>query len=114
MRIFLCSIFGLVVGFALSGCGNHDGQSENAKTTPVASSVAGKYVAADGKTTLVFSGGTVKVSTKVGIDQSYAYTEQNNAVKWVYESMGVAESCEIKSATTIYCAASAQTYTKTE
>lgn len=102
----------LSAAFVLTACGKSDGLSANVTPSLVRSSVSGAYKSADGKVTLNFDSEKVHITFKVGKGADYKYSTEGNSVKWIYESTGVAETCEIKSSTELYCAISRQAYTK--
>lgn len=102
----------ITAALVLTACGKEDGSSSNGAPALIAASISGIYQSADGKTTFNFSNGKLQTSHKVGKGGEYKYSTDGNSVKWTYEATGVAESCEIKESTTIYCAVSRQSFTK--
>lgn len=109
---FIAITTALVAAFVLTACGKGDSPSSNGSPSLIPASVSGAYKSADGKVTLNFDGDKVHITFKVGKGGDYKYSTEGNSVKWIYESTGVAETCEIKSSTELYCAVSRQAYTK--
>lgn len=108
---FIALAVTIAAAFILTACGKSEPPTDG---TPILipPSVSGSYKSADGKVTFNFAGDKVQITFKVGKAVEYKYSTEGNSLKWVYEATGVAESCEIKSSTALYCTTSGQAFTK--